>query len=135
MLRLRGVKMFDRMLRRKREAPILVDVFLDSLTYDRFRAYVAKSHLDEGTALVDVLERGVANYLLMQFKRMKQDYPRIEMLFNEYKKDNEVLRALEQQNDQLQKILEEEGKIKRKLDSAPFMKSSSKNYVVKKHEI
>ena len=98
--------MFGRIIREK-NVPVTVDIFLDHLTYDKFRAYVTKNGLDESSALVQVLERGMANYWLQEFKHLKQNYLPMKKLFEECKKDNEALRAIEKQNEQLQKRLEE----------------------------
>jgi len=48
----------------------------------------------------------MANYWLQEFKRLKQNYLPMKKLFEEYKKDNETLKAIEKQNEQLQKTLE-----------------------------
>jgi predicted nuclease with TOPRIM domain len=98
--------MFGRIIREK-NVPVTIDIFLDHLTYDKFRAYVTKNGLDESSALVQVLERGMANYWLQEFKHLKQNYLPMKKLFEECKKDNEALRAIEKQNEQLQKRLEE----------------------------
>jgi len=99
-------KMFDRILKKK-SIPVTIDIFLDYLIYDKFRAYVTKNHLDESSALTQVLERGMANYWLQEFKHLKQNYLPMKKLFEEYKKDYEAFEAIEKQNEQLQKILEE----------------------------
>jgi len=99
--------MLGRMIRGKRDAPTLMDVFLDHATYNKFRAFLAENSLDESNGLVRVLERGMANYWLQEFKQLKQDYQPMEKLFNEYKNDNELLNALEQENEHLKSILEE----------------------------
>jgi len=101
--------MLGRIFKEKKNMPVTIDVFLDHLTYDKFRAYATKNGLDESSALAQVLERGMANYWLQEFKQLKQDYPFMEKLFKEYKKDNEVLKALKRQNEQLKKLLEEKG--------------------------
>jgi len=105
--------MLGHVFRKERYAPVTIDVFLDQPTYDKFRGYLAKNGLDECNALVNVLERGMANYWLQEFKQLKQDYPRMERLFKEYEKDNEVLKALIRQNEQLQNLLEEESQQKK----------------------
>jgi cell shape-determining protein MreC len=91
---------------RKKSSIVVLDVLLDRSTYDRFRAYAKKNGMDENTALVNVLERGMTNYWLQEFKQLKQSYSLLEKLFEEYSKDNEVLAALEQQNEQLQNLLD-----------------------------
>jgi hypothetical protein len=99
--------MLIRMVRRKRDAPVIIEVFLDYSTHEKFRDYLAKNNLDESNALVNVLERGMANYWLQYFKQLKQNYQPMKKVFEEYRKDNEALKALVQQNKQLRKILEE----------------------------
>jgi len=98
--------MSGRILEENKNMPVTIDVFLDHLTYDKFRAYVTRNSLDESSALVQVLERGMANYWLMDFKRLKQSYSPMEKLFEECKRDNELLNALAQQNEQIRGILE-----------------------------
>jgi len=101
--------MFGRIAGRKRNVPVVVDVFLDHSTYDKFKDYLTKNNASESDALVNVLERGMATYWLQEFKHLKQNYLPMKKLFEEYKKDNEVLNAIEKQNEQLQKILDEKG--------------------------
>ena len=98
--------MLGRIFRKKKCAPVTIDVFLDRATNDRFRAFIEKNGLDENAALVQVLERGMANYWLQIFKQMRQNYSLLERSFKEYSKDNEVLSELEQQTDRLRSFLE-----------------------------
>jgi len=102
-----SVKMFGRIVRKKKEAPVVINVFLDCPTYDRFKDYVAKNSLDESNALIKVLERGMTNYWLHWYKQLRKDYTRMRDILEEYKKDNELLEAIENQNEQLKKIMEE----------------------------
>jgi len=104
--------MLARILKEKKNMPVTLDIFLDHPTYDKFRAYVTKNGLDESTALVQVLERGMTNYWLQEFKHLKQSYLPMKRIFEDYKKDNEAFTALEKQNEQLQKILEKSQKQK-----------------------
>ena len=99
--------MLGRVLKEKKNMPVTIDIFLDHSTYDKFRAYATKNGPDESSALVQVFERGMANYWLQGFKHLKQNYLPMKKLFEEYKKDNEALRAIAKQNEQLQKRLEE----------------------------
>jgi len=98
--------MFGCVFRKKKCAPVTIDVFLDRATNDRFRAFMEKNGLYENTALVQVLERGMANYWLQVFKQMRQNYSLLERSFEEYSKDNEVLSELEQQTEWLRSFLE-----------------------------
>ncbi|MEM2112411.1 MAG: hypothetical protein QXX08_11140 [Candidatus Bathyarchaeia archaeon] len=99
--------MFSHIIRGRKGEPVIIDAYIDHAVYDKFVAYREKKGLSEGDALVGILERGMANYRLQEFKHMKQDYTHIEKLFTEYKKDNETFKALLRQNEQLRKILEE----------------------------
>jgi len=99
--------MLSRILKDKKNKPVTINIFLDHSTYDKFRAYAMKNGLDESSALVQVLERGMANYWLQEFKHLKQNYLPMKKLFEDYMKDNEIFEALEKQNEQLQKILRE----------------------------
>jgi len=114
--------MFSHMIRGKKGKPIIIDVYIDHATYSKFVAYCKKNNLYESDALVEILERGMTNYRLQEFKHLKKDYTRIERLFTEYKKDNEILKTLLRQNEQLRKILEEKQE---------NLTLSSKKYAVK----
>jgi hypothetical protein len=116
--------MFSHTLRGKKGQPVVLDVFVDHATYDKFVTHSKKNSLSESSALGDTLERGMANYWIQEFKHLKQDYTRVEKLFTEYKRDNEILKALLRQNEQLRKILEE-----KKLKKDPTHRA--KNQVVK----
>ena len=83
-----------------------MEVFLDKSTYEQFRDYVMKNRLSESDAVVKILERGMANYWLFEFKQMKASYMRIKKLFEELKKDNELLKAMQMENERLKNILE-----------------------------
>jgi len=98
--------MFSRLVFGKKGEPAVLEAFLDKSTYERFRDYVMKNHLCESDAVVKILERGMANYWLIEFKQMKESYMRIRKLFEELKKDNELLRAMQMENEQLKNILE-----------------------------
>jgi len=99
--------MFSRMIRGKKGEPVILDAFIDHATCDKFVDYCKKKNLSESDALVDILERGMANYWLQEFKHLKLDYMHIEKLFTEFEKDNKILKALMQQNEQLRKIMME----------------------------
>jgi len=93
--------------RKKKETSVIINVLLDRSTYDRFKAYVEKNSFDESTALIHVLKRGMNYYWVHWYKQEKHNYRIMKEIFEEYKKDNETLEAIEDQNEQLKKILEE----------------------------
>lgn len=99
--------MFSHVVRGKKGEPVVLDAFIDHATYDKFVAYRKKNNLSETDALADILKRGMTNYWLQEFKHLKLDYTHIEKLFTEFEKDNKILKALMQQNEQLRKILTE----------------------------
>ena len=98
--------MFSRLVFSKKGEPAILKAFLDKSTYERFRDYVMKNRLSESDAIVKILERGMANYWLFEFKQMKASYMHIKKLFNEFKKDNELLKAMQMENERLKNILE-----------------------------
>ena len=87
--------------------PILIDVFLDHSIYDKFKSYVLQNNLEESSALVNVLENGMANYWLEEFKELKQRYQLMQRISRKYKEDRRVFEALTLQNEQLRKLLDE----------------------------
>lgn len=99
--------MLSRIIFSKKGETAIIDVFLDRATYERFKSYTVKNQLDESSALISILKRGMANYWLEEFKQMKESHTHIKKLFEEYKKDNEILKALQKENEQLKKILGE----------------------------
>ncbi|MEM2130089.1 MAG: hypothetical protein QXZ70_05775 [Candidatus Bathyarchaeia archaeon] len=99
--------MFDRIKRKKKEKSVIINIFFDNETYNKFKDYVAKNGYDESSALINILERGLANYWLYWFMQQKQNSYVMREIFEEYKKDNETLEAIENQNEQLKKILDE----------------------------
>jgi hypothetical protein len=98
--------MFSRLVFSRKGEPAILEAFLDKSTYERFRDYVMKNRLSESDAVVKILERGMANYWLFEFKQMKASYMHIKKLFNEFKKDNELLKAMQMENERLKNILE-----------------------------
>jgi hypothetical protein len=98
--------MFSRLVFGKKGEPAVLEAFLDKSTYELFRDYVMKNRLSESDAVVKILERGMANYWLFEFKQMKTSYMRIKKLFVELKKDNELLKAMQMENERLKDILE-----------------------------
>ena len=99
-------EMFSRLVFGKKGEPAVLEAFLDKSAYERFRDYVMKNRLSESDAVVKILERGMANYWLFEFKQMKASYMRIKKLFEELKKDNELLKAMQMENERLKNILE-----------------------------
>jgi len=100
------------MIRKKKTAPVAIEVYLDRPTLDKFRIYMVENCLDESSAMINVLERGMTNYWLQEFKQLKRSFLMLEKSFSEYKRDNELLKALEQQNEQMKKTLESENQQK-----------------------
>lgn len=103
--------MFSRLVFGKKGEPATLEVFLDHSTYEKFRAYMIKNCLDESSAVVKVLERGMASYWLHEFKQMKTSYVQLKKLLEEYKRDNELLNALQRENKLLREILEKDLKV------------------------
>lgn len=98
--------MFSRLVFGRKGEPVILEVFLDRSTYEKFRAYMVQNCLEESGAAVKLLERGMANYWLHKFKQMKTSYLQLKKLLEEYKRDNELLNALQGENKRLRDILE-----------------------------
>jgi hypothetical protein len=91
----------------------MLDAYLDSSTYDRFKAYLAEHQLTESTALINVLERAMTNFWPLEFKQLKQSYSLLDKFYREYSRDQDVLSALEQQNETMKRLLDERGQQKK----------------------
>ncbi|MEM3579051.1 MAG: hypothetical protein QXL54_02360 [Candidatus Bathyarchaeia archaeon] len=98
--------MFSRLVFGKKGEPVILEAFLDYSTYERFKAYVAMNSLNESDAIVNILERGMTNYWIHEFKKMKTSYLQLKELLEKYKKDNKLLSALQRENKRLSKALE-----------------------------
>lgn len=95
---------------KRKSRSVIVDVFLEYETYNKFKVNQTKRGLDEGSALVEVLDRGMADYWLQEFKQLKQGYLPMEKMFTEFKRDNELLKALEHENEELKGILKDKSR-------------------------
>ena len=95
----------NRFQRKKHDGTI--DVFLEHEIHSKFKAYQARNSLDERTALVNVLERGMSNYWLQEFKHLKEGYWPMERMLTQFKRDNELLKRIEKENKELERTLED----------------------------
>ena len=100
-------KVFVHRVKRKKDGTVILEVFLDNATYDKWKTYLTKTGQDESSAMVNVLERGMDNFWIIQYKQLKEDYSIMEKVFKDYRKDNTILEKLEEENQELRKILEE----------------------------
>jgi hypothetical protein len=98
--------MFSRLVFGRKGEPAVLEAFLDKSTYEGFRNYVMKNNFSESEAIVKILELGMANYWLFEFKQTKASYMHIKKLFEGFKKDNELLKAMQMENERLKNILE-----------------------------
>ncbi|MGC8939279.1 MAG: hypothetical protein ACP5IM_01850 [Candidatus Bathyarchaeia archaeon] len=98
--------MFSRLIFGKKGESAILEAFLDNSTYEKFKAYVAENSLNESDGMVKILERGMADFWVHEFKQMKTSYLHVKKLFEEYKRDNELLDALQRENKHLKSILE-----------------------------
>ncbi|MCW4047361.1 MAG: hypothetical protein NWE99_07360 [Candidatus Bathyarchaeota archaeon] len=85
---------------------VTIDLFLDPEIFEEFKLYQAKNKLDESDALTNVLQRGIANYWLLEYKQLKENYRLIKRLLYKYEKDNAIFKKLSQENEKLKAILE-----------------------------
>jgi len=94
---------------RNREYEKIIDVYVDETIYHKFISYLIKNKMDEGDTLSKILENGMKNYWLIYYKNLKSNLKCIEPLYEECKRDNEILKSLERQNNLLKEYIEKMG--------------------------
>jgi len=85
-----------------------IDVFLDPQDHAKFQEFVKSSGLDSGGAMVQTIKRGMDEYFLHEFKGMKEGFARLKDLAEDYRRDNELLKALEEENGRLRTLVARE---------------------------
>lgn len=101
--------MFKNNNSKNKEYEKIVDVYVDENIYRNFISYLIKNKMDEGDALSKILEKGIKNYWLEYYKDLKSRLEHIKPLYEECKRDNEVLKSLERQNNFLKEHVEKNG--------------------------
>ncbi|RJO62152.1 MAG: hypothetical protein C4542_04820 [Dehalococcoidia bacterium] len=102
------------LLRRKKglAAPseIIVEATIEASLYNKLQQRALEERASTNEVLQESLELGMSDYWLYVMDDYRQDYALISRLFEQYKRDNELLRSLEAQNRHLQQVLAEQGK-------------------------
>jgi len=89
----------------KRQATVLLDVFLDRDTQEKLVEYCRKNSFDLSTGFVKATERGMRFFRAVYYKEMKQDYLLLKKLAEGYENDSRALKQLEKENQTLRQIL------------------------------
>ena len=103
--RSRCSKMFKRKNNTREEKLFTLDIFLDHEIFDKFRLYARNNGLDEDKALIQVLQRGMDNYWLLEYKQLKENFPYAKQLLSVLMQDDEALTWLEQENEKMRELL------------------------------
>ena len=74
--------------------------------YERFVRLSTSRHLGRDDALRVALVQGIDRYWPLQLAYMEKDYAELNRSFEEYSRDNETLRKIYSQNNELRKLLE-----------------------------
>jgi len=89
---------------------IIVEATIEVSLYNKLQQRALEKGASANEVLRESLERGMSDYWLYVMDDYRQDYALISRLFEQYKRDNELLRSLEAQNRHLQQVLAEQGK-------------------------
>ncbi|MDG6920476.1 MAG: hypothetical protein JRN59_03010 [Nitrososphaerota archaeon] len=89
-----------------KEGVEVVEFSVNREDYERFERLSASRHLDKENALRVVLTEGIDRYWPLQLAFMEKDYAELKKSFEEYRRDNVVLRKIYSQNNELRKLLE-----------------------------
>jgi len=72
---------FGRGARTKRSKLATVNKFVERAIDEKFKRYSTSLCIDESQDLARVLERGISNYWLLEFKRLKENYQSMNLFF------------------------------------------------------
>jgi len=86
-----------------------IELVVGESTYRRLVDHCQRNSLPFEDGVRSLLERGMENYWLMAYKSLKQDLAILEEDFKRYKRDYELLDAIEKQNEELDALLRSKG--------------------------
>ncbi|MDG7015367.1 MAG: hypothetical protein JRM89_05170 [Nitrososphaerota archaeon] len=84
----------------------VVEFSVEIEDYERFVRLSTSRHLGRDDALRVALTQGIDRYWPMQLAFMEKDYAELKKSFGEYSRDNEALRRIYSQNNELRRLLE-----------------------------
>jgi len=83
-----------------------VDLIIDAAVYEQLKKRAHTEGISENEELLRALRRGMTDYQLHVAKYERERYQLVEKLFEQAKRDSELLEALMNQNIQFREILE-----------------------------
>lgn len=87
---------------KKEHVPLKVDFIIEASTLEKLKAFSDAASLPLGEAAMLAIEKGMTNYRLMFYISLKQEYASLMENYEKFMSDNELLVALEKQNEDLQ---------------------------------
>ena len=102
----------DHLFRKKKidTSALTVDLVIDAPVYEKLKKRAHIECITENDVLLYALTRGMKNFNLHLAKDYKEDYEVISKLFEQSKRDNELLNALVHQNVRFRQILDDKEK-------------------------
>jgi hypothetical protein len=92
-------KIFDSIRRKRRDAPVAtIELTVDATIYERLKNRALKDGVSENEELLQALRRGMSDYWLHVATYEREQYKLIAKLFEQSKRDNELLESLISQN-------------------------------------
>ncbi|MCQ5362460.1 MAG: hypothetical protein NO482_03445 [Candidatus Methanomethylicia archaeon] len=86
-----------------------IEFWIDEMLYRGLTEYCLRNSLTLEEGASSLIEKGIDNYWLMVYKFKKRDFEILRENFEVYRKDNERLKAIEAQNEELKSLLLKEG--------------------------
>jgi len=103
--------MFVFFKRKKNDASVpTVELIIDAPIYGQLKKRALVEGVSKNEELLRALKRGMSDYWLHVVKYERERYQQVEKLFEQSKRDNELLEAIINQNERFQEILESKEK-------------------------
>jgi hypothetical protein len=88
----------------------IVELVIDTPVYEQLKKHALIEGISENEELLRALRRGMRDYWLHVAKYERERYQLVERLFEQSKRDSELLEAIINQNVRFHEILEDEEK-------------------------
>ena len=103
--------MFQVFKRKKKNNPEpIVELFIDAPIYEQLKKRALVEGISENEELLRALRRGMSDYWLHVAKYERERYELVEKLFEQSKRDSELLGAIINQNELFREILKDKAK-------------------------
>lgn len=97
--------MFQIFKRKQNNTPLSVDIIVDASVYEKLKNRARVENVSENEELLRALKRGMSDYWLHVAKYEGERYHLIEKIFEQARRDNELLEAIINQNTHFHEIL------------------------------